>query len=108
MATITLKRGDTFQIAVETPGKDLTGYTVRSQVRRGTSLIHTLTLTDFLPGPGGSMFQLIAFNPGGTLPGATVGWPVGELLCDIEYTAPSGLVVSTETFTIECVADITV
>jgi hypothetical protein len=117
VATVTFKRGDHFAINIETPTQDLTGWTVRSQVRRGSALVHELTVDDWTPNPGGSSFVLVALTPSVPLPGggmstpgilgATDHWPVGELLCDIEYTGPTGVIVSTETFTIECVADIT-
>jgi hypothetical protein len=117
VANVTFKRGDYFALSIEALMQDLTGWTVRSQVRRGSTLVHELTVEDWTPAPGGSSFQLVALTPSVSLPGvdmskpgvlgATDDWPVGELLCDIEYTGPTGVIISTETFTIECVADIT-
>lgn len=101
-AMFTIKRGDTF--ALEASAKEgavaqnITGWTIRSHVRRGNTLIADLTVT-YLDRPGG-IYRLSA-------PLGTTGWPVGELRQDIEYTTASGQIASTETFVFECVEDVT-
>jgi hypothetical protein len=38
---------------------------------------------------------------------ATATWPLGELACDVEFTAAGGIVRSTETFKVVVVKDVT-
>ncbi len=98
---IPFKRGDTFLLeGTVTQGstpKDITGWTIRSQVRNGEALVASLEVlyTDRLLGK----YQLRATT--------TSNWPARTLLCDIEYTTSSGQIASTETFEIEVAADIT-
>ena len=42
-----------------------------------------------------------------TLQGSTANWPVGVLQCDIQYTTDAGVVISTETFNITTIQDVT-
>lgn len=103
MITLNFKRGDTFivqgQVTVNDAAQSLTGWTVASQVRNGTSLLTTLTVT--WVNQAGGIYQLSA------APNATASWPIKMLSCDIQYTSPSGQVISTETFGINCQADVT-
>lgn len=87
------------QVTVNDAAQSLTGWTVASQVRNGTSLLTTLTVT--WVNQAGGIYQLSA------APNATASWPIKMLSCDIQYTSPSGQVISTETFGINCQADVT-
>ena len=104
-ATIQLKRGDTLRLKCtarngSTP-TDLTGITIRSQVRSGATLAHELDVdvSDQVVAPGEFFLSASAT--------VTAAWPVEPIQCDVEYTYPSGDVVSSPTFTISIVADVT-
>lgn len=103
MITLSFKRGDTFivqgQATVNDVAQNLTGWTIASQVRNGSSLLSTLTLTWIDQSTG--VYKLTA------LPAATATWPTKMLACDIQYTTAAGQVISTETFGINCLADVT-
>ena len=101
--SIPFKRGDTFLVeatatAASVP-QDLTGWSIRSQVRQGSTLVADLSV-EYTNRPSG-VFRLSA------PPALTQSWPVKVLSCDIEYTTASGQVVSTETFEIDCKGDVT-
>lgn len=103
MITVDFKRGDTFllqgQVTVGDAAQSLTGWTVAAQVRNGTVLLHALVLTWLNQATG--LYQL-------SRPAAdTATWPTKLLVCDIQYTSPTGQVISTETFGINCIADVT-
>lgn len=99
-----LKRGDTFSLsctqanADNTP-EDLTGITIRSQIRtiRG-ELVCDLTVTklDQTISPG--VFVLESND--------TKSWPVGTCYLDVEYTT-EGVVTSSETIELPVIRDIT-
>ena len=97
-----IKRGDSFivEAALTQNGEpqDLTGWSIRSQVRRGNKLVAELAV-EYVDRPTG-VYRLSA-------PEGTAEWPVGTLRSDIEYTMPSGQIASTETFEFECVEDVT-
>lgn len=104
MATFIHKRGDTFSLSssVENEGVavDITGWTIESQVRQSDDTLVqalTVTITDAVNG----LFTISATAL------QTESWPIASLLCDIEFTEPSGEVNSTETFTISVQKDIT-
>ena len=108
MATIDIKRGDTyprsFQLFSNRPLNitfKLHGYTIRSQIRSAADALVstcTCTITDADEGT----FEVIC-------PAAsTASWPVGQLFTDIELTSPSGFVMSTSTDTINVIKDETV
>jgi len=100
---ITHKRGDTYKIDVtltesdETTPIDLTGWTVRSHVRRHKALIANLEFTavDLVNGK----FILSKDD--------TTDWPICELSSDIEYSDAYDEVKSSETYIISVVGDIT-
>lgn len=100
---IPLKRGDTFllEATVQQGGvpQDLTGWGIRSQVRQGVNMVADLevTPTDLAEG----QYRLLCPSS------RTRDWPTKLLDCDIEYTSPSGQVVSTDTFKIDVKADVT-
>ena len=97
------KRGDAYSISVtllEDDGVtpiDLTDYTVRSHIRRGDTLIAELEFTavDLVNGEYKLSIQ------------DTTGWPLGELVSDIEYTDANGDPRSTETYYIDVIRDVT-
>ena len=99
MPTITLKRGDSFLFTCTTDAP-LTGYSVASQIRdKSHKLITDLAVSIIQTTPTGA-FTL-------TTPTGTSSWPVGLLECDIQYTNNAGFVVSSETFEIDLIRDIT-
>lgn len=102
MPTVTHKRGDTFApaCAVKTgsTAQDITGWTIASQVRTQADQVVT-ALTVGARNDGAGTFALTAAD-------GTTSWPVGPLLWDIQYTN-AGVIVSTETITINCIRDIT-
>jgi hypothetical protein len=104
MQKVSLKRGDTLIMnvaATDDAGNpaNLTGWSIRSQLRQGDTLIDTLvfTGTDLANG----LFSLKNGAAG------TSAYPVTTLVCDIEYTDASGVVTSTETFAVVVTADVT-
>lgn len=104
MATITHKRGDTFELtcSLENGGNDvnITGWTVAAQLRQiDDTLVQgmTVTVTDAAAGE----FTITAANT------ETDDWPIGNLEIDVEFTESDGSVSSSETFTIAVIKDIT-
>lgn len=96
------KRGDTMLLAVtyKVDGipADISTIDIASQIRtQNGSLIATMDV-DKLVATG--QFTLTPVNPD------TSAWPLGNLLCDIEFTQ-SGNIRSTETFGIVVVEEIT-
>lgn len=98
---VTHKRGNTFVRgfrfwADKTKNErlDLTNYTIRSQVKKGATLVETLTVT--ITDPLLGEFKL------SSLP-RTDQWPIGDLEWDIELTNTiTGQVISTETYMVSC------
>lgn len=93
------KRGDTFILECEVP-VDLTGWSVRSQIRSGDKLVATLVFLLVSSTVDSSTYKLTFED--------TTEWPIGKLNCDIEYTTNLGQIISTETFYVECVKDSTI
>jgi hypothetical protein len=97
------KRGDTFKIAVivtEDDGDtryDLTGWTVRSHIRKSGKLIAELVFGEIDISNG--EFSLMVMD--------TDNWPMGKLESDIEYIDAMGYSHSTETYVIEVIKDVT-
>jgi hypothetical protein len=106
MTTLQIKRGDTLDLDCRVyeyaggPALNLSGWTIRSQVRkRSGALVEVLvvTITDAAQG----RYTLSA-------PAAkTALWTPDQARMDIEYTDPSGVVQSTETTTLDIIADVT-
>ena len=100
---INLKRGDTFIIQVQVKQDstpiDITGWTVKSQLKKGSTLIETLTFTavDLING----IYKLSATAA------KTELWPISVLDCDIQYTTGTPQVISTDTFQVNVIKDIT-
>lgn len=103
MATITHKRGDTLEWVVtltqDEVAVNITDWTITSQIRQGTTLTASLTVTKS-DAPNGQ-FTLSA------TPAQTASWEVGSHSVDIEFINASGYVVSSQTFTLQLVRDIT-
>lgn len=104
MANITHKRGDTLEWVVtltqNSVAVDVTQWTIKSQIRQDTSTLvyeFVVTKTDAVNG----VFSLSA------TPAETASWPLGSLLIDIEFIDPTGYVISSQTFTMQIVRDIT-
>lgn len=76
---------------------DMSGWTVQAQVRAkaGGTLVADLELV-WIDRAYGS-YQLQAKD--------TTSWPVGALLCDVQFTDPEGFIASSETLTIKLLAD---
>ncbi len=99
MESIPHKRGDTF-LLTGTTDVPLTGYTIASQVRdKSFKLIAQLTVNITQTSPTG-IYTL-------SYPAGSSSWPVGLLECDVQYTDGSGFIVSTETFEIDVLRDVT-
>lgn len=105
-ARLDIKRGDTYVVTVTateddgTTPIDLTGWTIRSQIRDAEDVLVAqlrVTVTNAAAG----QFTLDQATPD------TTGWPVGTCSQDIEYTDPSGRVISTGTFSVRVAKDIT-
>lgn len=96
MLNIEIKRGDTFlrEGIVEIDGveQDVSTWGIRAHLRRGNRLVSNLEVIRV-----GGRYRL--------RDAATDDWPLGPLEGDIEYTLPSGQIVSTETFTVEVIED---
>lgn len=103
--SINFKRGDTFilqnTIKLDNVAQDITLWTIESKIRQGTAFVDTLTVTKIDAVNG--VYQIKKAD--------TSSWPAStspkSLSMDIQYTLPSGQIISTETFEIACVADVT-
>lgn len=103
MANITHKRGDTLEWVVtltqDAVAVNITDWTIKSQIRQDTTLIAELTVTKTNSLSG--QFSLTATAT------QTASWTLGTSSVDIEFTDPTGYVVSSQTFTLQLVKDIT-
>lgn len=102
MATITHKIGDTLDWVITlTEGGgpvDLTTWSILAQIRSGATLVDQLTVT--LTDAENGQFRLSA------TPAETELYTVGAFSCDIQFTDDSSDVFSTETFTVNVIADV--
>lgn len=104
---IQFKRGDTFIFPLLRFWKDktnnerqsLAGVTIACSVNKGPAKIADLT-SSVIDSVNGE-FSL-------SYVGSTKTWPIGVLSCDIEFTLNTGQIISTQTFTIECIKDETI
>lgn len=94
--TIPLKRGDHFVaegiVFLNGTEHDVSDWGIRAHLNRGNQRVSDLEVLRV-----GGRYRLRDT--------ATAGWPLGTLTGDIEYTLPSGQVVSTETFEVEVERD---
>lgn len=102
MVSISTKRGDSFVLqctcSINAVAQDITNWTITSKVRHiSSNFVDELvvTKTDAVNG----IYQLKKQD--------TTLWPVKTLLCDIQMVLPSGQIISTETFELIIVADVT-
>lgn len=99
------KRGDTFSLGGTVLGLPSGTIVARAQLRQTVSdqpiQDLTLTLGAYVDAttPRDLLIEALATE--------TVLWPIGDTSCDIEFSEPGGIVVSSETFTIKIVRDIT-
>jgi hypothetical protein len=101
---ITHKRGDTFEVLVEVAlnGQivDLTGWTIRSQIRDGAkNLLKELDIDPVDLAQG--QFLMTATDT------ETRQWPPASYSCDIEFIDPAGFVISSDTFPVTVLRDVT-
>lgn len=103
MANITHKRGDTLEWVVtltqDGSAVDISQWTITSQIRQDTTLIASLTVTKTESTSG--VFSLTATAA------STASWSLGTHSVDIEFIDQNGFVVSSQTFTLQLVRDIT-
>ena len=99
--SIPFKRGDSFilqnTVSINSVAQDITDWTIISKVRHPSSNFVddlVVTKTDAISG----IYQLKKQD--------TTAWPTKTLLCDVQYTLGSGQIISTETFEIPVVADV--
>ena len=103
--SIEFKRGDTFyrplifwQDKSTNTRLSLVNYTIRSQIRKGSTLVAELVVTKTDAANGEA---LLSFAD-------TRNFPAGDLVCDIELTNTlTGQIISSKTFTIPVEKDIT-
>jgi len=107
VARVVVKRGDSLLLNCTRTDAgtavDLTGYTVSSQLRHPTTdeLAATLTVTLSNQGTNPGEFVLSA------LPATTADLALGVYQCDVQFTSPGGVVVSSPTFEVELRKDVT-
>lgn len=104
MITIKFKRGDTFlrncQISENGVPIDITGWTIRSQIRDKSGVLVDNLVTSITNAATGSY----TINKSAV---STASWIVGDHFMDIEFTTSAGSVMSTETVRIKIETDIT-
>ena len=102
MATISHKRGDSVEwaltVSVDGSAADITDWSIRAQLRQGSTLTESLTVTKTNSSIGVFVISATATE--------TASWAVGSHSCDVEFTQGSD-VFSTETFTLKVLEDIT-
>jgi hypothetical protein len=102
--SITHKRGDTFEIIVDFTingqAQDITGWQIRSQIRDMRKvLLKELDITPIDLAAGQFSLNATAAE--------TRDWQPAAYQCDIEFTNPDGFVVSSSTFSVSVVRDVT-
>lgn len=103
--SIEFKRGDTFYrplVFWQDKSADtrlaLSDYSIRSQLRKGSTLVANLEVVITNAAEGEALLYLAD----------TQSFPTGDLLCDLELTKLStGQILSSQTFVIPVVKDIT-
>lgn len=102
MSSVTHKQGDTFEWIVTLTDDqlpvDITSWGIRAQVRNNDTLIATLTITKTDPTNG-------VFTASATA-AQTDTWTAGSHRCDIEFTDDNSVVLSTNTFEVNILEDI--
>lgn len=101
---ITFKRGDTFLVSASLTDEldepiPMTGWALpRAHVRNSTDALISELVAAWVNQALGT-YSLSLAN--------TNSWPIEKLYCDVEYVTDSSQVISTETFEIKVVKDIT-
>lgn len=102
MGSVTHKQGDTFEWIVTLTDDylpvDITSWGIRAQIRNNDTLIATLTITKTDPTNG-------VFTASATA-AQTDTWASGAHRCDIEFTDDNSVVLSTNTFEVNILEDI--
>lgn len=102
MSSVTHKQGDTFEWIVTLTDDqlpvDITSWGIRAQIRNNDTLIATLTITKTDPTNG-------VFTASATA-AQTDTWAAGSHRCDIEFTDDNSVVLSTNTFEVNILEDI--
>lgn len=102
-------RGDTFSVfnttalTIETVSgtiSDFTGWSGASQIREARTKALVADLTFEWVDASAGLWRIKSSS-------ATTDWPVKLLLCDVEFTSPTGEVVSTRAFGVNILEDIT-
>jgi hypothetical protein len=101
---ITHKRGDTFEVIVNFTlngqPQDLNGWQLRSQIRAANkALLKELDIVVIDEAAGVFSLNCPASE--------TVNWTPAPYQCDIEFIDPSGFVVSSDTFAVNVIRDVT-
>lgn len=106
-ATISHKRGDTFEWYLELPADEyedgyFVGWTVASQIRNTKGrLVAELSTSWGTPAENTRVLRLFAAD--------TAGWPLGDHEADVQFTRESdGFIKSTETFIVSVGKDVTI
>lgn len=99
------KRGDTWSLTAaftkNKTGVDITDVGIKSQIRKSSKELVTeliVTKADQVKSPG--YFVLTPADPD------TSNWPIDRLVCDVVFSS-AGRVISTETFTIPIITEVT-
>lgn len=102
MSSVTHKQGDTFEWIVTLTDDqlpvDITSWGIRAQIRNNDTLVATLTITKTDPTNG-------VFTASATA-AQTDTWAAGSHRCDIEFTDDNSVVLSTNTFEVNILEDI--
>ena len=96
------KQGDTFDMSVvatvDDVARDMTSWSGISEIRTPAGvLIETLTFT-WLDAAAG-LFRIYSVDD-------TQAWPLGNAYWDIQFTTPTGQVISSPTVTVKVIADV--
>ena len=97
MADIKVKKGDTLylqcRVHIDEVLQSISDWEIKSAVKFGPRVIDNLSITK-----SSDYF---------TMQSPTDGWPIGKLQCDIQYTTNNDVIISTETFIIDVIRDVT-
>lgn len=102
MSSVSHKQGDHFEWVVtltdDNLAVDITSWSIRAQIRNNDTLIASLTITKTDPTNG-------VFTASATA-AQTDTWAAGSHRCDIEFTDDNSIVLSTNTFEVIILEDI--
>lgn len=102
MTSLRHKQGDSFEWVVtltdDQEPVDITSWSIRAHIRNNDTLVAALTITK--TDPTGGVFTASATAA------QTDTWTAGDHKCDIEFTDASSVVLSTDTFDVSILEDI--